>query len=388
MSSDASKSLIVAATIAGQVVVWQTSTGKQIATWQLPHPAAGLAVIGRTVYATLIDGNTESEMQRNSIITLSIDQPDQPPKDLVAKKENQLWVRLSASPDGRTLAATKYDIDSGSSTLRVVMVNSKTGVVTESYDGQAVAWLPSGGFVLFNQIKPLKTLFPGDGKTPLVTDWAAGEGWHGSGQPERLNDLAITSDGKTAYAVYDIGSALVKWEQQDPKGLILSMTPGLVFALDVIDRPNGSGIVATSGDDGFVRFWNLPDYALKREVHVPVGVPQGVVLLGDGHTAIFSFSDDKSPTSIIRLDLDTGVQKKLLSVNKPKIHVMRTGAGFVFESDNRLVVVNANGHKIRELKLNNKVDVFAVSANGQWLAAKDDKNTLYLFEIAKWPSGR
>ena len=47
--------------------------------------------------------------------------------------------------------------------------------------------------------------------------------------------LAVAPDGKTAWGVYRVGSALVKWKQQDRIGEILSRTPGLVFALDVLE---------------------------------------------------------------------------------------------------------------------------------------------------------
>jgi WD40 repeat protein len=150
----------------------------------------------------------------------------------------------------------------------------------------------------------------------------------------------------------------------------------------VLELGGGKGVVLTGGDDGTVRAWNLAGDSLKFEFRAPAGVPQGVAVLAGGHEAVFSTSSSQGPTSITLANLDNGQQRNLLTLDRPFVRVLSADTEFMYDSESKLVLANRQGSTIREFSLQSAVRWFAVSGNTKWVAAVDEGNIVYVFEVA------
>src|SRR5215510_12767409 len=147
--------------------------------------------------------------------------------------------------------------------------------------------------------------------------------------------------------------------------------------MDVQER-----LLATAGDDRFVRVWRLSDLSRLKEFHVDGGVPQGVALTADGGHVVFSVSSKDTPTEISIADLVSGEVKHLLTVPEPFVRVVRAAGGFIYNKGSSLVLAEpGRGQQIRQFGITGKLDQFSVSANGEWLAVADDQGLLYCFEV-------
>jgi WD40 repeat protein len=179
-----------------------------------------------------------------------------------------------------------------------------------------------------------------------------------------------------------MGSALGQCDLKTKTCEFLYQLPGLVYTMDVFERAENDGWVASGGDDGVVRVWKLTDFSLVREFPAPRGVPQGVALAPDDHRVVFSVSGSESPTEILVGDFVSGQVKSLLKIPRPFVRVARAAAGFIYNQPQKLILADAStGDTKREFQLSSSVENFATSLNGEWLAAADKTGTLYCFEI-------
>jgi WD40 repeat protein len=371
------KDLAVASSMKGRIVAWKISTGKPIATWDIPNSTiAGLAFIGKTIYFTTIDSKALQIPQLNSIKTLNIDQPDKKPEDLIAQKSQIMWTLLSAAPDGQFLLATHLDASARKSGLAVV--DPANGNIQRIVEGTSASWFAPDSAIIFDASKPIKSILFQKGTEEI---WGQKQGWHAQGSPSEMIDLAVAADGKTAFTVYRKGAALARWEQQKDMAEMLTMTLSNIYSMDILLKDDKSGLVLTGGDDGYVRAWSLPEFSLRREFRVENEFPQGVALLDNGNKAVFSYSGSKAPTAIFVADLGSGEKKQILSIDKPYVRVKKAGDKFVYQNGSKIILADQNGVSIQEYALNDVVHSFSVSANGKWLAAADKQSALYLFEV-------
>lgn len=389
LSYDSTAGLVAAMVGAESVVVWAVDTGKKVASWDLGRQLTGLALVGHTVYASLgepqqtIPGkeeNDDDEVEANSVIALAVEEPSHPPREIIAKKPGRLWGELTASPDGRFLAARLYD--DGDSSYRVAILDASSGKELAAVRGRVPVWAAPDLLLLSaNDEQPTHRIKITPGGKITSEQISEGSKWHAAGAPVGLSGQVVSRDGKKVWSVYQQGAALIEWDLESKKGEVLTYTKGFPFAMDVLEK-GSAGLLITGGDDRYVRVWNLADLTPLREFRVPSGVPQGVALLADGRHAVFSYSSDRAPTGITLADVLTGEQRTLLEVNEPFAQVFAAGEGFVYRRGNGVVLADANGATRREFGAGEPIECFSVSRNGHWLAVAVKSGALNLFNVS------
>jgi WD40 repeat protein len=211
------------------------------------------------------------------------------------------------------------------------------------------------------------------------TELFKGPTWHGAGSPTNMTGQIVSADGSTAWEVFQLGAALAELDLNKKTFDELHFIRGYLHTLDVREPLN---LFASGGDDGFVRVRKLSDFSLVKEFKVEPGVPQGVSLLEDGRHVVFSASGGEGPTRISVGDLNSGESRKLFDVPEPFVGVHAAAGGFVYNSGNKLVLGKwTTGETIREYAVEGNLEGFAVYANGEWLVAANEANTLFRFEI-------
>lgn len=390
LSYDVASGLVAASVGTETIVVWNVGDGKRVASWDLGRELAGMALIGRTVYASVADARKEElgaeeeeddDVEANSVIVLDAAEPDRPARELIAKRKGRLWGELTPSPSGRFLAARLCD-EAGSSYL-VALLDSSTGKELATFAGTAPVWAAPDLLLISGEDgQPTQRVKVAPDGTAAAEQIAEGARWHADGTPAGLSGQVVSKDGAKVWAIYQQGAALIEWNLSKKEADVLTYTKGFPYAMDVLDDGVRAGMMITGGDDRFVRVWNLTDLSLLREFQVPSGVPQGVALLSGGTQAVFSYSSDKGPTVIRLADLRTGDEHTLLEVGEPFVRVYAAAGGFVYGLGNKIVLAAPNGSTLRDFKLEERVDCFAVSRNGRWLAVAGKSGELNLFEVS------
>jgi WD40 repeat protein len=325
------------------------------------------------------DGDDE-EIEPNSIIALDTAAPGAPARVVFAGKKDRLWGTLTPSPGGRFIAARFYD--ESTSSYHVALLEASTGKELGTFEGAADVW--AGQDVLFisgedGQPTQRVKVAP-DGA--VAEEIAKGSKWHGAGDPAGLTGQVVSKDGAKVWATYEQGAALVEWNLGRKEADVLTHTHGFPYTLDVLEEEGRPGLLITGGDDRFVRVWNLSDLSLRREFKVPFGVPQGAALLAGGARAVYSYSSNKGATVIRLADLRTGEERTLLEVGEPFVRVYAASGGFVYGREDRIVLASQDGATLREFGVGEKVECFAVSRNGRWLAVAGESGALNLFEVS------
>lgn len=379
--------LVASSNMSGRVAVWEVNTGKLVATWDLKGVSEGLAISDRTIYAAPIDtanfrdDSDDENPVANSIIALSLDDAAKRPREIVAKKPGRLWADLSISPDGKMLAASYAD--ASLSSVRIAVLDVSNGRERASFAARAAVWMSVDRLMLFDEEVPSQLVQIGADGVASTVQLSEAARFHAAGNPSTMTGEVVSRDGQTVWEVFQLNALLFEWNVPAKKGTELIRADGFPFAMDALERAGDGGLMITGGDDGFVRIWNLSDLSLRREFRVSKGVPQGVGLLADGRHAVFSDSSRDAPTEIVLGDIETGEQKRLLTLPAPFVRVFAAGNDFVYDREQRILLASAQtGETKREFVLDDSIEQFTVSANGRWLAAADKKGVLYLFEIA------
>ena len=395
VSYDAASGLVAALVGEETVVVWNASDGKRVAAWDLGRAITGLALVGRTVYASAAaprqespaakeEGGEDEEdegVETNSVITIDAAAPHAPAREFVAKRDGRLWGDLTPSPGGRLIAARIYD--TANSSLHVALLDVSTGKELGTFEGDASAWASPDVLLISGEDgEPTRRVRVATDGTAAAERIAEGSLWHASGSPAGLSRLVVSKDGGKVWAAYRQGAALVEWDLNKKKADLLTHTKGFPHALDVLEEAGTAGLVITGGDDRFVRVWHLADLSLLREFQVPTGVPQGVALLPRGARAVYSYSSAKGPTVIKLADLRTGGERTVLEVGEPFVSVHAAAGGFVYGRGDRVALASPEGAAVREFTIGEPLGSFAVSRNGLWLAVAGKSGTLNLFEVS------
>lgn len=188
----------------------------------------------------------------------------------------------------------------------------------------------------------------------------------------------VSADASKAWEVFQLNAALFELDLNKQTVEERYSVNGLLYAMDVRE---GLNLIATGGDDKFVRVRKLSDLSLVKEFRVVPGVPQGVALLADGQHVVFSASSKDSATRISVGNLVSGETRHLFDIEEPFVQIRAAVGGFVYNRSDRIVLANGTGATIRELKVDGKLGGFAVSANGEWLVVADENEKLFRFEI-------
>jgi WD40 repeat protein len=191
----------------------------------------------------------------------------------------------------------------------------------------------------------------------------------------------VSADGSMAWEVFQLGATLVELDLNKKTFDELYSVNGLLYAINVREQ---SDLLATAGDDQFVRVRKLSNLSLVKEFKAEPGVPQGVALMEDGRHVVFSASSHDSATRISVGDLSSGESRTLFEVPEPFVGVHAAAGGFVYKRGNKLMLAKSmDGATVREYEIEGQLDGFAVSANGEWLVAINDTGSLFRFDIRK-----
>ena len=191
------------------------------------------------------------------------------------------------------------------------------------------------------------------------------------------SDTFIAAGG---WQVFQLGATLVEVDLKNKRSETLYRLRGNLYALHVNEK---AGLIATGGDDEFVRVRKLSDLSVVKEFKVELGVPQGVALMNDGRHVVFSAGTKNTPTRISIGDLVTGQSRMLIERKEPFVRIEAAAGGFLYQTQNRLVLAEGlTGATVREYVVERYLETYAVSANGRWIVAANDAGKLFRFETS------
>lgn len=374
LAYDPKSELIVSDSFTGKLAVWNATNGALITRRSFDGPASGLAISGKDIYRAQLSLTEDEEPKPSPILRFHVEQANRQPTPITQEEEG-VWGTLMLSPNRRFLAARLYK----DSAMTVVLRELATQKTIATFPGMNFAWSGDGRLVIFDQeVATTRVAIDAQGRV-TQTELLKDAQWHGDGAPSNMTGHVVSANGSTAWEVFQLGAALVELDLNKKTFDELHSLPVYLHALDVRESLN---LFATGGDDGFVRVRKLSDLSLVKEFKVEPGVPQGVTLPEDGRHVVFSASGHDGPTRISVGDLSSGESRTLLDVPAPFVGVHAAAGGFIYNSGNKLVLAKwTNGETIREYAVEGTLDDFAVSANGEWLVASNEANTLFRFEI-------
>lgn len=372
LAFDPKSELLAADTFTGKLAVWNSTNGALISKRSFAGPATGLAINGKEIYRAEISTTEDEDEKPNAILRFRVDQQNSQPVRLT-KEEKGMWGAFGISPDRHFLAARLNS--------HVVLRELATQKELATFEARSFVWAADGSLLLFDhEVATERVSIDAQGNVKR-TELLKGADWHGEGQAANLMGAVVSADGAMAWEVFQLGGSLVELNLNKQTFDELYSVPSYLFALDVSEQAN---LLATGGDDGFVRVRKLSDLSLIREFKAEPAVPQGVALMEDGRHVVFSASGREGPTRISVGDIGSGQIRTLLEVPEPFAGVRTAPGGFVYRSGNKLVLAKwTNGETIREYAVEGELDgrSFALSANGEWLVAANEANTLFRFEI-------
>jgi WD40 repeat protein len=390
VSVDSASGRLISADSSGQLTAWAPPTARALAQWSLDGYPLGMAVSGSCIFVATIPFHEftkfTGENQRgeaakfsNQILMLSIEHPEESPKAWKAGAERRIWIPISASPDGRILAALSA---SQESEAKMNFWDLPTGRSLLETAAEGVVWLANNKATLIRGEYPVQIVTFASSEALATRDLPKVEGFHGSGQPSGTITWVVSKDARYAWAVLSQQSGVAFWDlYSNEKPEIMAMTPSMVYAMDFKGGGDRTGVILTGGDDGFVRCWEYPSFKLRTEFRVPVGVPQGVALLSDGSHAVVSYGGEGN-TEILVANIHEGTSQRLTSVNQPGATVLASGMNFLYPSGNQVILApTSTGNNLRAFSMDFPVERMSLSANGSWLAVADQKGNLALFAV-------
>ncbi len=372
LAVDNEAKLVAAGYGKGEVGIWNMSDGSRVTELKLDASAIGLALKGRELFLTKLPPDLEEG--QNSILRVPFDQPNQPITNLTEEKSDHVWADLAVSPDRRFMAGKLRT----SSDYLVALIDLTTGRETANFEAHDFAWSARGELILFDsEVASARISIDPRGQVSRTELLKEGR-FHPSGAPAKMATPVVSADASKAWEVFQLNAALFELDLNKQTVEQRYSVNGLLYAMDVRE---GLNLIATGGDDEFVRVRKLSDLSLVKEFRAAPGVPQGVALLADGQHVVFSASSKDSATRISVGNLVTGESRHLFDIEEPFVQVHAAAGGFVYSRNDRIVLANGNGAAIRELKVEGKLGEYAVSANGEWLVAANESDKLFRFEI-------
>jgi WD40 repeat protein len=375
LAFDPASNLVAAGTMTGQLAVWNSGSGKIVTKRSLDSCIMGLTINKQEIYLTKFKIDEEEEGAKNAILRLLVNEPKRPPTEFSKQSEDKLWTDVKLSPDARYLAAHF----ASSSARGVVLLDRATGKELSTFESRSFAWSRNGQLVLFDgEVATERVSMDARGQVSRSELFKEAQ-WHSSGSPANMTAQVISADGSTAWEVFQIGASLVELDLNKKSFDQVYSLSGYLHTMDVREPLN---LIATGGDDEFVRVRRLSDLSFVKEFKAAPGVPQGVALMDDGRHIVFSASSDQSPTRISIGDLGSGQSRTLLEVPEPFVGVQAAAGGFIYKRANSLVLAKwTDGSTVREYAVDGDLAAYAVSVNGKWLVASNNTGHLFRFQI-------
>ncbi|RPJ55075.1 MAG: hypothetical protein EHM23_27360 [Acidobacteria bacterium] len=367
---DPSSSVAVAGGLGKRVAAWDVRTGRRLSTHEIGSPVTSLAVLGRSALAATV--NLEEQALSDSVLSVAIGDSSAPPK--IALTANQV-AALRSSPDRRHIIAESLQ---GKATLF-----RRSGDKVSDLPGSHGTWIDSESILMFEGESPAQRVsLTAGGRKIKLGKRVTSSAFRAAFTPTQLVATVASADRPQAYGVFRQNSALAVWDLGSGKGDLLIFKPASVFTFEVSGAVDQDpSIIVTAGDDGFIRIWSLPDYRLKREIKTNLAVPQGIAILSDRKTLVFSCSGKQAPSEIYTTDVEDGSVRRIRTVNQPFVRVVSAGTNVVFEEGQTLAVLDPSSEQvIRKFDFEEPIQRFAVSRNGEWLGVAEKTGLLHLFE--------
>ena len=370
LTVDNKSKLVAAGNGKGEVGIWKATDGSPVAKTEFALPAIGIALKGRELFASNLPKSIEEG--KNSIFRVSIDKP-QVITELIVEKEDQLWGDLSLSPNRRFLAAQLRT----SKDIQVALFDLSIQQPIANFEAHDFAWSANGELILFDrEVATVRITIDAHGQTSK-TELLKQSQFHPSGAPTNMATPVVSTDGSKAWEIFQTNAALFELDLNTRTVEERYSISGFLYAMDVSEDLN---LIATGGDDRFVRVRKLSDLSLVKEFRATLGVPQGVALLADGQHVVFSESSKDSATRISVGNLASGESRHLFDVEEPFVKVHSAAGGFIYNRSDQIVLASGTGTAIREFKIEGELANYAVSESGNWIVAANEKGKLFRFE--------
>lgn len=373
LAFDPKSGLIAAGTSNGHLTVWNSATGKVLGRRTLDSSVIlGITVNGDAIYVTKLANDEE----QNSLLRLVLNKPGQPPSEFVKVEQDKVWANVALSPDAAYLAAQFAT----SSSRGVALFEVATGKEISKFDAHDFAWSKNRQLVLFDSEVASKRISIDMRGRISSSELLKGAQWHSSGAPAKMNGQIVSADGSMAWEVFQLGATLVELDLNKTSFNNLYSLRGYVYAMNVREE---SDLIATAGDDEYIRVRKLSDLSFVKEFKAAPGVPQGVALMEDGKHVVFSASSNETPTRISVGDLGSGQSRTLFELPESFIGVHAAAGGFIYKRETNLVLARwTDGKTIREYPVESQIDAYAVSANGKWIVVANEPGYLFRFDVA------
>ena len=388
IATETATNLIAVTTAERTIAVWDAQTNRQLATWKLPTVPVAVALLGRDVYVATIDADLRSPYdppKESAIIKLNVDDAKEAPAD-VLRVSGRMWQTLDVSPDYRFLSASYQSAAEGSRTVLIDPISKReVGKLEDS----SPTWIDGSKLILWESLDPSEIVAVSpNGSARSIYKFPRMEA-DTRGRAFDMTGAVSLPDGAKVWASYRKGPGLLEFDRATNKIKTLLGGPSGAYALSV----NGSsGEVLTGGADGYVRLWKFEDLSLIKEYNVAKKgyfVSEAHLVPGS-RAAIVGVrlarqpTPDRplEPTEVIRLDLDTGEQKKLFDEHVWQSQLAVVGNEIVYAEGDRVRLVRIDGDgSAREVKMYGPIVTTAVSANNRWLAVVDSTARMTVVDL-------
>jgi len=389
LSVEPVKGLVAAAALSGlnaEIMVWDVTSKKLIANWKLKQFPVAICLAGQKVYVSTADLQSlagDEPPKESKFLEFDITAPKNIPRDFI-KTTRHFWSELIVSPNGKMIAA----VDS-SSGYHLILFNVASRAEVATLEATTAVWIDDENFLTLDGLDPEKIVqFARAGGAKTVKSFTRKD-WNLSGPREfELSGQVAVKDGSRAWSIYRKGAGFFEWNLKAKTAKRLIQESGGAYTLSVLPQ---LGLVLTGGLDGFVRLWNFEDLSLRGEF--PVAATDAFVsdaeLLPDGKRAVVATMPrnwqkewEKSSTDISVINLETGEQKKLLTLEQVPVNVELLGADVLYSSGDRILLKSTEtAEKKREFTANGPVRTFVTSANKHWLLAVEHSGSFCIFEV-------
>lgn len=390
--------LIAVTTLDGAIHVWDATTNKQLASWNIKDLPAHAAIVGRNVYVLTIDRKSftsDEPPTETLIVKFNIDEPQAGPVEFLRSPDRRL-TELEVTPDYRGLIVT-YD-RSAEEDMKTVVIDPVSKAETATLPHGDFAWIDSTRAVVFDWKEPAQIAqIQSDGT--LVTEKLERIERNHEESLFGLSGRVANATGTRVWATYSKAGGLVEFDLVAKKfRSLVSDRPG-AYSVSVDSVDGEEGLLLTGGADGYVRLWKLSDVSLIKEYR-PLGsgsfIRDAILLPGAGQAVVGVMTIPKTreeglqaPVQVLLLDLESGQHKKLAEAYLWQSRMAVVGNQIVLPEGDRIRFVAINtGEVTRELRLDSPILKSDVSENGRWLAAVDDAKKLTVINLTTFKKKR
>ncbi len=382
--------LIAVTTLEGAIHVWDASSNKQIATWNIKDIPTEIAIVGRNVYVATIDRKSfdENESPNDAaIISFNVDEPLVGPGDFFRQDERRVQ-SLATTPDNRALIVTYNVSGEGPKTVLLDPI-SKAEIASLPNDG--LAWIDSAKALIFDWKFP-KQVVQIQSNGLVTTEKLENLKSDMEGKVFGLSGQVANAAGSKAWATYSRAGGLVEFDLSAKKVRPLIFERSGAYSISVDSADGEEGHLLTGGADGYVRLWKLSDISLIKEFRIlgPDYFVRDALLLPGAAQAVVGLvkvqpereQQLNEPVQVVVLDLETGQHRKVDEAYLWRSRIAVADNQIILAEGDRLRFIAVDsGQVTRELRLPSPVLTSTISENRRWLALLDNAQKLTILDL-------